>query len=272
MAPPSFVLKNVGLRPCDRRQFAASSLSAPVPRSRGVGAEPIVALVSSSDDLLDLEPDVRPWLTPDERRRASAFIDNRRAREFVAAHVLVRIAAGQLIGTAPWELAIVQRCDRCAGPHGVPRVVSHPAVHVSLSHTRGWVAAAAGFQRLAIDVEVVDQHIPYRLSIVRKVLSVDEARRIGAATHPEQALLRYWTRKECLVKLGAIGLGQMARVDLTAVGNQQAERTIAVPFGGRDVSFRDWTSASGDVVGALATEGRRDLPAWVDDFGSRNTS
>ena len=174
------------------------------------------------------------WLTAVERERAARFRFAADRESFVAAHALVRVCAADLLDTSPERLALVQRCVTCGGPHGRPTLAEHPEVTVTLSHVRGYVAAAASYGPVGVDVEVVDDR-PLDWTLVRSVLPASEIEEVAAAPDPSRAFLRRWVHRECLVKVGAAELG--APVRLSEAG----------------WSFRDWTDPAGRVVGSVVT-------------------
>ena len=145
------------------------------------------------------------WMTAAEavRRERIARAADRAAYD--AAHLLVRECAGELLGCDARDLALAQLCSACGGDtHGAPRIVGSP-VRVSLSHTRGCVAAVASWSRCGIDVERVGA------PVMRRALTDDEARWVAAQRSPGDAFVMLWTRKEALVKAG---LGALERVHL----------------------------------------------------------
>lgn len=164
-----------------------------------------------------------------ERERCERFRFPEDRASFVAAHVLVRVCAAELLGLRPEEIGIVQRCEVCDGPHGRPTVTGRPEVSVSLSHTRGYVAAAAAFSACGIDIEPLRPVEP-----IESVLTARERRWLAKQPDPAGVFLRLWVRKEALVKAGLGRIEALNRID-------------ALRPGGR---LTDWSSA--DAVGAFA--------------------
>lgn len=147
-------------------------------------------------------------LTDAERSRAAALRTPALRAAFVAAHVLVRECAGELAGLDPGQLVVVQRCPHCDRPHGRPQIRDRPDLHVSLSHTSGFVAAAAACEPCGIDVETVRPVQP-----LPAALSVRERQWVDSQPDPAVAFLRLWVRKEALVKAGAGALDRLPELD-----------------------------------------------------------
>ncbi|MFT4265543.1 MAG: 4'-phosphopantetheinyl transferase superfamily protein [Nocardioides sp.] len=117
-----------------------------------------------------------------------------------AAHALVLEAAAEWLGVAARDLALTHRCPDCdSDEHGVPLVAGRLEVHVSLSHTRGWIAAMAAGGRCGIDVEEVR---PLGDSVLRRFLSDAEQAWLAAQPDRVAAGVRVWARKEARFKAG----------------------------------------------------------------------
>lgn len=152
------------------------------------------------------------WLTGVERARRDRLVDPADRSAYVAAHLLVRQCAAQLLGSGPDELELRQWCATCgSGAHGAPSVwtTGDERVHVSLSHARGHVAAVAARVPCGIDVEPIRDRTP-----PRGTLSEREAAWVAAQEQPGEAFTRLWVRKEALVKAGAGDLAQAAALDV----------------------------------------------------------
>ncbi|MER6947712.1 4'-phosphopantetheinyl transferase superfamily protein [Nonomuraea sp. NPDC000554] len=145
------------------------------------------------------------WLTAVERERAARFRHEADRQSFVAAHLLVRLCAAAFLGAEASGLTLLQHCDEHGPGHGRPYLEGFPQVSVSLSHTRGYVCAAAGPGRVGVDAERVPPG------------PLDEALAAVALTPRERAtvtgnddLIRLWTRKEALIKRGELTIDAMA--------------------------------------------------------------
>ncbi|MEO9323377.1 4'-phosphopantetheinyl transferase superfamily protein [Nocardioides sp. C4-1] len=153
-------------------------------------------------------------LSTTELARHDALVDAADRAAYAAAHLLLRDVVGELVGVAAHEVALEQRCPTCGGPHGRPRVVGHPGVHATLSHTRGAVAAVASSAPCGVDVERVRPG----LTAPPDVLTDAEAVWLGARPASTSAadLARLWVRKEALVKAGVTDLDGVGSLDVLA--------------------------------------------------------
>ncbi|MBV2153796.1 4'-phosphopantetheinyl transferase superfamily protein [Kitasatospora sp. SUK 42] len=213
---------------------------------------PLVA-VASADDVLRHPEAGEHLLTALEQERAARFRQESGRIDFTAGHVLVRLCAARLLGVPAAELVLAQRCPDCGlADHGKPYLPDHPGVHVSLSHTRGVVAAGAGYQPVGVDVELSARGGSLR-AVARRVLTPAELALVEAAPEPDQAFLRQWVRKESLIKIGRTTLDTLGQVDLAAL-------PLDVPPGAplrsrfEDLHLLDWTDPEhGAVVAAVST-------------------
>lgn len=87
---------------------------------------------------------------------------------------------------------------------GAPFLPDHPELHVSISHCPTAVAAAVAQGRnIGIDVESRRRIDP---SLVMRVCIPDEVAAVQAAADPTMAFLRFWTRKEAVLKCRGTGI------------------------------------------------------------------
>ncbi|MEU0264857.1 4'-phosphopantetheinyl transferase superfamily protein [Nocardioides sp. NPDC006303] len=151
-------------------------------------------------------------LSTAERARHERLVADADKQAYAAAHVLVRECAAELLGAAREEIVIEQRCARCdSTEHGAPSVAGAAAVRVSLSHTRGQVAAVAAGRRCGIDVEKVSRG-PDR------ALSPREAAWVAGQEDAAYAFTRLWVQKEALVKAGHGSMAAAQRLDVLSGG------------------------------------------------------
>ncbi|POX37949.1 phosphopantetheinyl transferase-like protein [Streptomyces sp. Ru73] len=203
-----------------------------------------VALAGPTAAVLAAAGPAGELLTPAERARADAFRSPGDRDDFVAAHALVRLCAGRLLGSPAHALTVVQRCGECGRPHGRPRLAEAPDLGVSLAHTKGWVAAAAAPGPVGIDVET-DPGGPLDRRLAQRACTERELAAVCRQDRPQRAFLRQWVRKEALVKVGVATLDELSRLDLPVYG-QEPPRWGAW-------RLTDW--AAGAVVGCAAAQG-----------------
>jgi 4'-phosphopantetheinyl transferase len=178
-------------------------------------------------------------LTAAEQDRAAAFRRPADRDSYVAAHLLARQCAARLAGMGdPAAVTLVQRCRTCGGrDHGRPAVRDRADLHVSLSHSPGLVAAAAGWAPVGVDVELTRGRT-FDDGLLGHALAPAEQAQVRAASDPGAAFLRHWMRKEALIKVGLTTLGTMAEVDLSGLP------PLAVPPAGapaaRQTRFGRW--------------------------------
>ena len=156
-------------------------------------------------------PALLALLDAGERGRCARFQrDDDRAR-YLAAHALARLVlAGQLGVPAP-ALAFEAVCRHCgAGDHGKPRLgIAGGGIEFSLSHSGARVVLAlARDASIGVDVERLNAGRDFS-ALAPAVLSAAEQRAVAALPEAERAaaVLRYWTRKEALLKATGHGLG-----------------------------------------------------------------
>jgi 4'-phosphopantetheinyl transferase len=190
-------------------------------------------------------------LTAGERRRAGALRHRADRDAYVAAHLLVRHCAAALTGRPVEELAVEQQCAECGSTeHGRPSIAGLPDLHVSLAHTRGAVVAGADGRSIGVDVEGAR---PRSLdpAVLTYTLTAAETARVRSASDPSAAFVRHWVRKECLVKVGAVTLDGLSRVELDPTTERDAGggRTHS-RFG--SLHLVDWVDQAMDVAVAAA--------------------
>ena len=143
-------------------------------------------------------------------------------------------------------------------PGGRPVVGGSSGLEVSVSHTADLVlvAVAAGY-RVGVDVELVRDG-PWRL-LPRHALTANELGVLEQCPPAERNtdLLRYWTRKEALLKAAGIGLALDPR-EVEVSGPHDTARVVSVPPAlGRPASWSLVDLEIEGFVAALAAAGTR---------------
>lgn len=156
----------------------------------------------------DAAPRQVMFLDDIERTRLARFHQDADQSRYLVAHALARLAIGAMLAVPPGEIQFDRTCPRCGDAHGKPQVAADPGVQFSISHSGLWVAVAVGAEDpVGVDVEEDSgRHDPEELAPV--ILSEAEQSWFYAqpAERRGRDLLRYWTRKEAVLKATGDGL------------------------------------------------------------------
>lgn len=159
---------------------------------------------SASTDLL--RPAHAALLHHRERARAERLSQpGDRARSLLAA-ALVRLVGARALDLDPLDRETVRnidvdrRCPSCAQPHGKPAVGD--GIHLSVSHaTELVVVAVTRVAPVGVDIEATTRGAQARIA-ARWACAAEESAQIA----DERDALRYWIRKEAIVKATGEGL------------------------------------------------------------------
>lgn len=227
---------------------------------------------SSTDDVLARGDAIASVLTYIELQRSERFLRTMDRADYLAAHIIVRLCAAELLQECDWPLTLVQRCPHCGGAHGRPIVAEAPHLNVSLSHTRGYVAAAAGYHAVGVDVERI-RHYRFGRDLMESSLSPEELSVVLSSRDQDRAFLRQWVRKEAFVKLGVASLNSLSELDLSDLPQEPAERvSYAKSNEWREWNLLDWYESSLEVVGAAVARGPLKLSRTFGDRDRRDTN
>ena len=135
-----------------------------------------------------------PW--EERRQRVGRLVQPEARRLTLGAGALLAWALGQA-GAADLTLSY--------GENGKPRLVHHPDIHFSLSHSGTLAVCAVADRAVGVDVER-----PRRVddALVRRVLTAAEQAWLAQQANKEAAFIRLWTRKESFLKLTGQGLSR----------------------------------------------------------------
>lgn len=87
---------------------------------------------------------------------------------------------------------------------GAPYIPDCPGVHISISHCRTAVAVAvSNTYRIGIDIESRRKISP---SLMERVCNGGELSAIQSSNDPTMTFLRFWTRKEAVLKMRGTGI------------------------------------------------------------------
>lgn len=167
-----------------------------------------VDLGRAATALLQLEEEV-PRLSAGERERAAKIRDSVLSRQWLAAHVALRLALERCLGPS------VRSRDYVTSAGGKPALARSnaamlPAVAFSLSHTRGQALVAIGPDGpLGVDLEM---QRTVRLAALRRQQIEIAGAGLSATPLPGDELGRFlqaWVRLEALAKADGEGLAKV---------------------------------------------------------------
>lgn len=209
---------------------------------------------ANTAEVIDLEQVREANLTPAEKKRGTGFSDEAARRDFMAAHLLVRVCAAAVTGIPIAQLRIVQHCLTCGGPHGRPTLAQYPELHLSMSHAGGAVAAAVGPCPVGLDIErIAAGH--NRSPVYSRVLAATERAIVERDPEPGRAFLRQWVRKEAMIKVGAGQLVRLTEINLAHLPSTPLTECLSSPspVGGTqsDLLLQEWIDEAHSIIGAV---------------------
>lgn len=182
----------------------------------------------------DGSDDTDPSLLPaDERWRAAEIVVPQVRRRFVAGRAGLRRVLARRLGVAPSAVAFEY------GPHGKPMVAGHPELHFNLSHSGDTaLVAVTTLAEVGVDYERLRDRARL-LDVARRFFGPDEFERVADAAPEarEATFLRYWTRKEAVLKATGRGMGVDTRG--IEVGLDACRPALQVDFDPRTLALRD---------------------------------
>lgn len=166
-------------------------------------------------------------LDADERARLDALDRPGERQRFLAAHALTRTVLAAYLGTDPAALRFTSGCGACGGPHGKPSLVREPGarpVEFSVAGAGDRVAVAVAGDPIGLDVDELGRVSDYS-ALADMALRPGEQAVLDALSGERRpaAFLRYWTRKEAVLK--ALGIGRAVppnRIEVSAPDERAA--------------------------------------------------
>ena len=157
-------------------------------------------------------------------------------------------------------VTIEQRCERCGGAHGRPRVVAPSGVHVSLSRA-GDTAVVAVSLAGPIGVDIESVRAVGRAGFDDVAFNTLERTALAAVSFAERDRARalLWTTKEALLKLSGDGLTVNPREVTVGWNRSGASVLLHWPTATLDltrVHLANFSAGAG-LVGSLAVLGSR---------------
>jgi 4'-phosphopantetheinyl transferase len=153
-----------------------------------------------------------------EKSRVESLRREADRRNYLVAHVALRVLLGERLGLAPEAVRLGRAvCPCCGGPHGRP-VVEGGGAHFSLSH--GGALVLLGLAPVPIGVDVERVPTPEAIAETTAVLHPREQDELalldGESRHA--AFTRAWARKEAYLKGIGTGLGRSPALDYVGTG------------------------------------------------------
>jgi 4'-phosphopantetheinyl transferase len=192
-------------------------------------------------------------LNPGETQRYADFRRQQDKDRFLTGCTLIRLAIGGYLGVPPGEVVVERGCDQCDRPHGKPAVPGGP--QLSISHSGSQVVLAVTRRHpVGVDVEQGSLTASYR-DLAASVLDPAERAYVDAVDEAAlpAAFLRYWTRKEAVVK--ATGAGLRTALKSVVVSAPDAPAEVLAHPGGGDFHLFDLRQAAPGHLAALAVLG-----------------
>lgn len=178
----------------------------------------------------DVRAEHQALLSHPERQRLETYHRDDDRRRYVAGCAVARLVLGPRLGVAPAAVAIDRTCASCGEPHGPPRVAG--GLELSVARTGDLVALAVCDRPVGIDVEEIEGSAGVVELAGPPVLSDAEAHALAALPHRARpgALVRYWTRKQAVLKATGDGL-KVEPSAVTVTGPDAPPRLVG--FAGR---------------------------------------
>ena len=104
------------------------------------------------------------------------------------------------------------------GAHGKPSLVGHPDIHFNMSHCRQAAICVLAPHPVGVDVERFRR---YDERLVSFTMNEEECVKIRQSERPDVEFIKWWTRKEALLKCRGTGISHEMRDVLTDVRGVQ---------------------------------------------------
>lgn len=115
---------------------------------------------------------------------------------------------------SPKSIKINRSCITCGEPHGKPYITGkNKMLKFNISHTSKYIVIGLCLYEIGIDIENLNQNKDF--GFLFNTLSDNEKKKINQE-NKAMALLKYWTRKESIVKALGIGLNiDLSRLEVS---------------------------------------------------------
>nr|WP_219632827.1 4'-phosphopantetheinyl transferase superfamily protein [Haloechinothrix aidingensis] len=182
-------------------------------------------------------------------------------RRFLTGRVLAKHAVGERLGVPPAAVTLDATCAACGKPHGKPAVSAAGSpgdrLELSITHSGEWVGVAlADGVPVGLDVESPAERSAGSVDRLADYTLADSERATIATIDPagkERAFLRYWARKEALMKATGQGL-RLGLRDMVVSAPWEPARLRAAPADAMtpECTFLTDLAATGDDPASLA--------------------
>jgi 4'-phosphopantetheinyl transferase len=160
----------------------------------------LLCLLTEQPEIQADMADPSGWLGVSERERLQALGSPARRESFLAGRWLARRAVQRWQGRDVLPTLEVATSGAC-------RVVGERSVHVSISHSAGFVASAVAAVPVGVDIESLARPRDH-LALARSVHGAEQCRQLEALLPDKRALpfVQWWTLKEAWLKARGQGL------------------------------------------------------------------
>jgi 4'-phosphopantetheinyl transferase len=182
----------------------------------------------------------RDQLTAREHERyASLAPFTKRQLEWLAGRIAAKRSVGELTGSPPGEIEILQD-DHASRPY-----VAVPGIHIGISHSFEVALGAAAPHAIGVDIELVR---PLPAELIEYAFVAGEVDPLGTDA---AAIVRLWTMKESFVKMLGLGIGAFDDLRLASYDRGRSSWStrgrVAAALGSRQA--RCWAAlASGYAI------------------------
>jgi len=196
---------------------------------------------------------VTHYLSGDEQERVNRLVSEQHQREFIAAHVVLRVVLSRYCGRCPQEL-VVQKSSA-----GKPFLADGNAIRFNLTHSHGRALVAIARDReVGVDLEKIRPEVDV-VSLASRFLSSQDQAFIegGDPTRRHERFLQVWVAREAVFKAEGKGVTFPLHRDHVELSSDGKEGRLVRNGGGSDgtnMPIRFLPLECG-WVGAVAAEG-----------------
>lgn len=169
------------------------------PRNRPLETSEIKLFKIKISAYLEVVPNLRQLLNPNEMSRAERFYFERDKNRFIICRALLK-----LILTEETKQDILN-INIEAGINKKPYLTSHPQLFFNVSHSGDYAIIAIDNQPIGVDVEFIDAHQNV-VEIMPEVFKNPEIDAVLNANDKNYTFYKFWTRKEAIAKASGKGI------------------------------------------------------------------